>query len=123
MIRSGGSFTNLTHASGAPRPESALSIGLKSMTVALTNPKAYLFFSALLPQFVDPAQPQASQFVVLAIVFSVTEFAIMFAYALVGARAIRFVTSRAATWLERSCGGALLMSAASLAFVNRASAN
>ncbi len=103
-----------------PHQNSATKICLQSMFVAVTNPKAYLFFSALLPQFIDAGQPQLPQFLVLTIVFSVVEFCIMFGYALVGARTTRFAASAARRWLEKGCGGALLLSAVSLAWAKRA---
>ena len=46
----------------------------------------------------------------------------MAGYALVGARAVRFLKSTGALWLDRICGGALLALAGSLAFYRRASA-
>lgn len=103
------------------REHSAAAIGLQSMIVAITNPKAYLFFSALLPQFIDAGQPQLVQFLLLTAVFSVVEFAIMFAYALIGSKTTKFAGSAIRRRLEKGCGGALLLSAASLALARRAS--
>lgn len=101
------------------RTESALAICRHSMIVAITNPKAYLFFSALLPQFINPAAPQLPQFLALTAVFTVVEFAAMFGYALVGFKTTQFAASSMRRWMERGCGGALLVSAASLALVKR----
>lgn len=42
----------------------------KGIVLALTNPKAILFFSALLPQFLTPNLPLLEQFVVLTTSFS-----------------------------------------------------
>jgi threonine/homoserine/homoserine lactone efflux protein len=42
-------------------------------------------------------------------------FTVMFAYALAGARAIRFLRTKGVLWLDRICGGALLALAGSLA--------
>jgi len=89
--------------------------------VAVTNAKAYLFFSALLPQFISPHEPQLLQFLILTVVFSIVEFAIMFAYALVGTKTTQFAASATRRWVERGCGGDLLVSAASLALVKRSS--
>ncbi|GLQ78752.1 amino acid transporter [Mesorhizobium huakuii] len=121
MLLSNETLASMARRTQSEPERSALAIGLRSMVVAITNPKAYLFFSALLPQFVDPAQPQFRQFAELAVVFSITELAIMVAYALVGARGVRLVRSRYAHWLERVCGGALLASAFSLALARRGS--
>ncbi|MEI2298451.1 LysE family translocator [Ensifer sp. MJa1] len=105
---------------GPAREETALAVCRHSMIVAITNPKAYLFFSALLPQFIDPSAPQVPQFLALTIVFSIVEFAVMFGYALVGFKTAQFAASSMRRWMEKGCGGALLVSAASLALVKRA---
>ena len=52
----------------APRaadPNSSARLFRQGLTVALTNPKAILFFSALFPQFIAPGEPVALQFAVL----------------------------------------------------------
>jgi threonine/homoserine/homoserine lactone efflux protein len=40
------------------------------LLVALTNPKGYLFFSALLPSFIDPARALGPQYATAALVFA-----------------------------------------------------
>jgi threonine/homoserine/homoserine lactone efflux protein len=85
----------------------------------VTNPKGYLFCSALLPQFIDPAAPQAPQYIVISIVFAALDFAVMFGYALIGARAVRLLRAQAVKWLDRACGGALLALAGSMVFWRR----
>lgn len=42
-------------------------------TISISNPKAIVFAAAFLPQFINPAQPQAPQFAVLLAVFTVIE--------------------------------------------------
>jgi threonine/homoserine/homoserine lactone efflux protein len=98
---------------------SARRIFARSFLVAVTNPKGYLFCSALLPQFIDPSAPQWPQYVAIGLVFAGLDFAVMLAYALVGARAVRLLRQRAVLWLDRSCGAALLALAGSLAFYRR----
>jgi threonine/homoserine/homoserine lactone efflux protein len=119
MLRSKGtidaSLKQEVAAGGTP-----VSIALKSFMVAVTNPKGYLFFSAFLPQFIDPTSPQATQYAVLALVFACLDFIIMLAYAVFGAQAVRFLKTKGALWLERVCGGALLALAGSLALYRRA---
>ena len=53
---------------GAPAPLRLFGHGL---TVALTNPKSILFFSALFPQFLTPGAPVSEQFFVLTATFAV----------------------------------------------------
>ncbi|WP_064712173.1 LysE family translocator [Rhizobium bangladeshense] len=120
LLRSKGTIDAALKSDEAAAMRSALSIGLKSFMVAATNPKGYLFFSAFLPQFIDPTQPQAAQFMLLALVFAVLDFIIMFGYAFFGSQAVRFLKTSGALWLERACGGALLALAGSLALYRRA---
>lgn len=118
LLRSQGgldlSETNTGRAEAAPRR-----IFAKSFLVAVTNPKGYLFCSALLPQFIDASAPQWPQYVVIGLVFAGLDFIVMLGYALVGARAVRLLRRRAVLWLDRSCGAALLALAGSLAFYRR----
>ncbi|WP_137917638.1 LysE family translocator [Hydrogenophaga sp. 2FB] len=94
-------------------------IFLRSFLVAVTNPKGYLFVSAFLPQFINPAEPQWPQYVALAITFAAIDFAMMLSYAAAGAQAIRRLRANGVLWLDRVCGGALLALAGSLAFYRR----
>ncbi len=120
MLRSKGTIDSALQA-GASQPRGTVfSIGLKSFMVAVTNPKGYLFFSAFLPQFIDPAAPQMHQYIVLGGIFAALDFAIMFGYAVFGSQAVRVLRSEGAKWLERACGGALLALAGSLALYRRA---
>lgn len=121
LLRSQGGFE--VPAEGTDQPgASRRSIFIKSFLVAVTNPKGYLFCSALLPQFIDPAAAQAPQYVTIAIVFAALDFAVMFSYAFVGARAVRMLKASATRWLDRICGGALLALAGSLAVWRKSSA-
>ncbi|MBT9486855.1 MAG: LysE family translocator [Rubrivivax sp.] len=95
---------------------------LRSLGVALSNPKGLLFFAALLPQFVDPAAPQLPQYALLAALFAGIDALVMAAYALLGARATRRLGAGAARWGDRLGGGALLLLAAALAGYRRGAA-
>jgi threonine/homoserine/homoserine lactone efflux protein len=96
-------------------------IFLKCLLVALTNPKGYLFFSAILPQFVNPLAPQFSQYALLALTFTAIDGVVMLAYASGGARAVRlFRTPMAMVWINRFSGGAIVILAGALALYRRA---
>jgi threonine/homoserine/homoserine lactone efflux protein len=120
MLRSGGGLSEALRTNADIPTGTSRSIALRSLIVAVTNPKAYVFFSALVPQFIDTAGPQSSQYVVLAIAFAITELVIMVGYALAGKRAAQLLRLDKIVWLERICGGALLASAGSLMLVRRA---
>ncbi|OWV87248.1 amino acid transporter [Rhizobium sp. N122] len=120
LLRSKGTIDAVLKSGAPAGAVSPVSIALKSFMVAATNPKGYLFFSAFLPQFIDPALPQATQYALLALTFAALDFLIMFGYAFFGSQAVRLLKTSGALWLERACGGALLALAGSLALYRRA---
>ena len=121
LLRSKGGFELPDGAAQAPGGD-ARGIFMKSFLVAVTNPKGYLFCSALLPQFIDPAAAQAPQYVAICIVFCALDFLVMFGYAFTGARAVKLLKASAVKWLDRACAGALLALAGSLAVYRRGAA-
>jgi threonine/homoserine/homoserine lactone efflux protein len=92
---------------------------MKSFLVAVTNPKGYLFCSALMPQFIDAAAPQVPQYLVIGLLFAAIDFSVMFGYAMMGAHAVKLLRRRAVLILDRVCGGALLLLAGSMVFYRR----
>ena len=119
LLRSKGGFDIPAETSNGAQ-HSSRAIFTQSFLVAVTNPKGYLFCSALLPQFIDPLAAQAPQYITISIVFAGLNFAVMLGYAFIGARAIRLLKASAVRWIDRACGGALLALASSLAFYRRA---
>jgi threonine/homoserine/homoserine lactone efflux protein len=119
LLRSRGGF-QLPAGGASGQVPRGRSVFLKSFLVAVTNPKGYLFCSALLPQFIDPQSAQAPQYVALAIVFAALDFSVMLAYAVAGAHAVRVFSASAAKWVDRVCGGTLIALAASLTLYRRA---
>lgn len=119
MLRSKGTIDGMLQAGADRSKGTVFSIGMKSFMVAVTNPKGYLFFSAFLPQFIDPAAPQMQQYLILGTIFAALDFAIMLGYAVFGSQAVRVLKAEGAKWLERACGGALLALAGSLALYRR----
>jgi len=125
MLRSkGGSFDAPRAApgvptNGGPGPGDGRKVFFKSFLVAVTNPKGYLFCSALMPQFIDPAAAQAMQYAIIALLFASLDASVMLVYAFVGARAMRLLTAAAGRWIDRTCGAMLLALAGSLAFYRR----
>ncbi len=121
LLRSKGTLSETLHGTSEGGSGSARAIFLKSFLVAVTNPKGYLFFSAFLPQFIMPAGPQIPQYAVLALIFAIIDFLVMFGYASLGSQAVKVLKKSGALWLDRICGGVLLALAGSLAFYRRAS--
>jgi threonine/homoserine/homoserine lactone efflux protein len=60
---------------GPAQPRAGWSLFRQGALSALTNPKALLFFTAFLPQFIDPARSLFVQFVIMAGTFAVIEIA------------------------------------------------
>ncbi len=118
LLRSKGTFA----VPSGPAPSassSARAIFLRSFLVAVTNPKGYLFFSAFLPQFINPSEPQLVQYVVLGLTFALIDFVVMLGYAAAGVQAMKLLRSRGVLWLDRICGTVLLALAGSLALLKR----
>jgi threonine/homoserine/homoserine lactone efflux protein len=67
-----------------PRPR-ITKLYANGLFVALSNPKAIAFTTALFPQFILPEQPVALQFTILIITFMSLSFACLFAYAVMAA--------------------------------------
>ncbi|MNT11927.1 Homoserine/homoserine lactone efflux protein [compost metagenome] len=118
MLRSDAALVMPSSQPGAARP-AGLVLGLRSFVVALTNPKALLFMSAFLPQFINPAAPLPAQYAILAGVMALMNIAVMLAYATLGAQMVRAFQGSGLRWLNRVCGGLLIGLAGTLALYRR----
>jgi threonine/homoserine/homoserine lactone efflux protein len=74
---------------------------------ALTNPKGILFFTAFLPQFIDPGRSLYVQFVVMAGTFAATEFVTEMFIASV-AHGISSWLGRVGRRFNQACGGVFI---------------
>lgn len=99
-------------------PQGRLAL-LRSLAVALSNPKSLLFFAAFLPQFVDTAHPQGPQYLVLGAVFVALDTGVMLVYAAAGTQAVRWLSQRSLQRLNRGCAAGMWALAATLAFWRR----
>ena len=98
----------------------AMGLFTHAFVVQVSNPKALLFFTALLPQFVDPARPIALQLVVLALLSVVIEFSVLFFYASLAAQATRLaLRPRFARLTNRVAGSFLIGAGIGLASLTR----
>ena len=86
----------------------------QALLVQLANPKAVVFFTALLPQFIDPRGPVTLQFFTLGVISTVIEFPVLAMYGFAADRG-RAVYARHTRWIERIAGGCLIAAGVKLA--------
>jgi homoserine/homoserine lactone efflux protein len=83
------------------------------------NPKALIFFTALLPQFVSPAHPIGPQIAILAITSTFAEFVVLAAYGFFSGRAaVAASTPRFARVTNYASGALLVLAGAGLGLRN-----
>ena len=111
--------------SAAPRVAAPVASGKRmwrqGVLLQLANPKAILFFTALLPQFVDPAHAVAPQIGVLALTSIASEFVVLAGYAWLAARggALLVARPRLARATDAAAGTCLIGAGIGLAFAHR----
>jgi homoserine/homoserine lactone efflux protein len=95
-----------------PRPRRA-----QGFAVQAANPKALAFFVALLPQFVDPAAPVATQILILGLSSQLIETGVLSFYIWLTQRARGFAVDRLGVLAKRIAGGLLVVAGARLALI------
>jgi homoserine/homoserine lactone efflux protein len=94
-------------------PSNPRRVYMGALTLQLANPKALLFFLALLPQFIDLKSPVLPQMLILTATSMIPEFFILMGYGWLANRALRAsarfgMTSRMNRWLAWIEGVGLL---------------
>ncbi|PFH13106.1 LysE family translocator [Burkholderia sp. JKS000303] len=117
MLTSSGR-TSAAQQPDLPTPDRRTAF-LKSFFVAMSNPKYYLFMSALLPQFVDRSRAVAPQYAILAAVIVAIDVIGMTGYALLGVHSVRVWQAAGEKWLNRVSGSLLLMLAGYVALYRK----
>lgn len=103
------------------RDPSARTRFLTGFMTNLTNPKSIVFNVAVLPQFLNPAQPVWLQLLILMVTAVAVDAVVMHGYAFLASRAQRWLaTARARRAQNRVFGGVLMAMGASLLMVKRA---
>ncbi|MGP2693737.1 LysE family translocator [Serratia nevei] len=97
------------------------SLFLKSFFVAMSNPKYYIFMTALLPQFVSTTQPALPQYASLATVIVLIDVAVMLGYAVLGKKSVSLWKASGIKWMNRISGSFLLILAGSVALYRKSS--
>ncbi len=86
-------------------------MGRRGIALRLSNPKAIIFFVALLPQFVDAKTPLGFQILILGVTSTVVEFVVLSGYSLAASSASSLVREPRYIRLTHRLGGALLICA------------
>ena len=118
-------FSGLVVVDGAPVSAQGAPVRLRALIaqeflLGITNPKAIILFAAIFPQFIDPGQPAARQFVVLGAVYLAAEFVATAVYAAGGRQIRRFIrTSSGVVRLNKATGGFFMGAGGLLLATNR----
>lgn len=107
-------------AAGASTEKPALRMFGDGFILQASNPKSILFFTALLPQFIDPKLAVAPQVAILAVTSVIIEFSVLGAYGLAAGQASELARQpRYATWTNRVSGMLLIAAGAGLATLRK----
>lgn len=112
-LRSAGMSHAVTLEPGAAPDQSLRRVYVGALTLQLANPKALLFFLALLPQFIDLSSDVVPQMLILTATSMIPEFFILLGYGWLANRAVRAsarfgVSGRMNRWLGWIEGAGLL---------------
>jgi len=93
---------------------------LRGFIVEMANPKALLYFAALLPQFVDPTKAMLPQFVIFGVCTLLIDLAVYGAYALLAQLSSRSgLRPSLVNGINRIAGGFLIYAGLKMASVQR----
>jgi len=93
----------------AAAPPVPRSLFLQGLLIQITNPKALLFVSALLPQFIDRHRPALLQLAILVATTIAIDTAVLSSYSYFAERGAQsFRSSRFSNWMQRIFGAALV---------------
>ena len=94
---------------------------LRGWGINAVNPKGTAFMLAVVPQFIDPAQPLAAQYAVIGATLVFTDLVVMAGYTALAARVLAVLASaRQVRAMNRLFGSLFVVAAALLAMLRRA---
>ncbi|HEX6626050.1 MAG TPA: LysE family translocator [Pyrinomonadaceae bacterium] len=107
-------------AAQPPAPKRSLRLFSQGLLTQLSNPKALVFFTALLPQFVSPEGRVFEQFLLLGVVSITVECPVLLAYGWLAERGQRLLPKgRLSTLPDRIAGAFLIGAGLGLAALRR----
>jgi threonine/homoserine/homoserine lactone efflux protein len=106
-----GKSKTLSVREGAAASAPGRRLFLNGFILQMSNPKALLFFTALLPQFIDPRSAVVPQVAILAITSVVIEFVVQLFYAVLAGRAAVLASQPRYARIADRVSGSLLIGA------------
>src|SRR5262249_53966154 len=93
---------------------------MRGVVLQASNPKSLMFFTALLPQFIDPGQPVGLQVAILAVSSVAVEFCVLAGYGVFAGKAAGLARQpRYALLTNRVAGACLMAAGAGIALAGR----
>jgi len=98
-------FGNIKIRTASEQAKSNRRFFMEGFLIAMTNPKAILFFTALFPQFINTQQALVPQFLIMTFTFMVISFVALVSYGLLAKKAKGWLsTEQRAKWFNRTLG-------------------
>ena len=115
-----GKSNTLSIRRGDATPARGSRLLLNGFVLQMSNPKALLFFTALVPQFINTHAAVVPQVAILAATTFVIEFLVQFIYAVLAGRASHLAAQpRFARITDRVAGGLLISAGIGMAAIRR----
>ncbi len=106
-----GKSATLSVAPASAPSARAARLYANGVILQMSNPKALVFFTALLPQFIDPHAPIWPQILILAFTSIVIEFFVQLLYATAAGQAARLATRPVFAKIANGIAGSFLVAA------------
>lgn len=97
--------------SASAAPATLKQLWLRGFITSAANPKAVVFFAALFPQFLDPAQALLPQIVILGATYIVVDGCFLAAYGKGASWIAERLRGRHRAWIDRAAGVSLMLAA------------
>lgn len=97
----------------------SLKLFSQGLITQLSNPKAIVFFTALLPQFITPGERMVEQFLILGVVSIAVELPVLAAYGWVAERGGKLIPERFSSLPDRIAGVFLIGAGVGLASMRK----
>jgi len=113
------SGVQVNHPVGTRSSAPWLTLYRQGIMIALTNPKAIVFTTALFPQFIVTTAPLALQFTLLVTTFMALSFLCLMTYSVMAAHTKMRTKTLSRQWPSKCLGGALISAGISMIFVTQ----